>query len=80
MWLAGGGVRGGDLRCHRRSRPRAVENVMTPNDYQATLLHLFGLNHADLVFQHNGQTQTLTASRPAQIVGDILEHAPVVVG
>jgi hypothetical protein len=73
MWLAGGGIRPGmtfgetDQFGHR-----AVENIVTPNDYQATLLHLFGLNWKDLVYHHNGQEQIITAGRPARVVEEII--------
>ena len=73
IWLAGGGIRGGmafgktDEFGHR-----AVENVVTPNDFQATLMHLFGLNHEQLVFIANGQEQIITNRRPARVVQDLL--------
>jgi hypothetical protein len=51
---------------------RAVVNVVTPNDYQATLLHLFGLDHTKLVYHHNGRTQRLIDDRPARVVKEIL--------
>lgn len=72
-WLAGGGIRPGmtygetDEFGHR-----AVTNVVTPNDFQATLLHLFGLDHTQLTYLHNGQPQRLTDGRPARIVREIL--------
>ena len=72
-WLAGGGVRGGmtygetDEYGHRA----AVDRV-SPNDYQATVMHLFGLKHSDVVYYHNGQEQKLTNNRKAQIVDKIL--------
>ncbi len=75
IWMAGGGVKGGmtygetDEVGHR-----AAVNVVTPNDYQATLLHLFGLDHQQLIYRHNGQEQVLTAKRPAKVVGDILKN------
>jgi len=74
IWLAGGGIRPGmtfgmtDAFGHR-----AVDNVVTPNDYQATLLHLFGLNWKDLLYHNNGQEQMVTAGRPARVVEEILE-------
>lgn len=73
IWFAGGGFKGGlaygttDEFGHR-----AVENVVTPNDYQATLFHLFGLNWQDVVYHHNGQQQIVTAGRKAQVVEDLL--------
>jgi hypothetical protein len=51
---------------------RAVENIVTPNDYQATLLHLFGLDSNELIFPYNGQVQNITAGRKARVVNEIL--------
>ena len=48
-----------------------MENVVTPNDYQATLLHLFGLDHNELYFLHNGQEQKLVVA-DARIVKEII--------
>lgn len=73
IWLAGGGIKPGmtfgqtDEVGHR-----AVENIVTPNDYQATLLKLFGLDHQHLVYLHNGQEQVITNSRPARVVNEVL--------
>ncbi|HEY3788541.1 MAG TPA: DUF1501 domain-containing protein, partial [Urbifossiella sp.] len=78
MWLAGGGFRGGmtfgktDDFGHR-----AVENIVTPNDFQATLLHQFGLDHQKLVFHHDGRDQTLTDGREARVVSEIIKSANV---
>lgn len=74
IWLAGGGIRGGmTFGTTDDFGHRAVENVVTPNDYQATLLHLFGLDWNELRFHHNGQEQIVTAARPAHVVREILE-------
>ena len=73
LWLAGGGVRPGmtfgktDDFGHR-----AVENVVTPNDFQATLLHLFGLDHEQLSYPHNARLQTVTNNRPARVVHEVV--------
>jgi hypothetical protein len=73
IWLAGGGIKPGmtfgqtDEVGHR-----AVENIVTPNDYQATLLRLFGLDHQHLVYLHNGQEQVITSGRPARVVSEVL--------
>lgn len=72
-WLAGGGIRGGmTYGATDEFGHRAVEGIVTPNDYQATLLHLFGLDADSLQFPYNGQTQTVTAGRPARVVHEIL--------
>ena len=51
---------------------RAVTDIVTPNDWQATVLRLFGLDHERLVYRHDGVEQRLTAGRPARIVDGIL--------
>lgn len=73
IWLAGGGIKPGmTYGATDEFGHKAVENVVTPNDYQATLLRLFGLDHNELIFHHNGQQQIITAGRPAKVVHDIL--------
>lgn len=73
IWLAGGGFKGGmtfgetDEVGHR-----AVTNVVTPNDYQATLLNQFGIDHKQLAYKHNGLEQQLTNHRDARVVHEIL--------
>ncbi len=72
-WLAGGGIRAGmtygetDEFGHK-----AVTNIVTPNDLQATVLHLFGLNHEKLMYLHNGVEQKLTNNQACRVVQDIL--------
>jgi len=72
-WLAGGGLRGGmtygetDEVGHR-----AVVDKVTPNDIQATILKLFGIDHRQLIYHHNGQEQVLTAGREARVIEQIL--------
>ena len=73
VWLAGGGVKGGltygetDEVGHR-----AAVNVVTPNDFQATVLHLLGIDHQKLVYHANGRAQRLIDNRPARVVSEIL--------
>lgn len=61
LWMAGGGVRGGqvigatdDFGWH------AVKDPVHVNDFHATLLHLFGLDHRKLVHRHAGLDMRLT--------------------
>ncbi len=54
---------------------RAAENIVTPNDFQATILHLFGLDHNRLVYHANGREQRLIDGRPARVVKEILRTA-----
>src|SRR6266496_985446 len=75
-WLAGGGIKGGmtygetDEFGHK-----AVVNPVSPNDYHATLLHLFGLDHTKLLYFHNGQEERITDTKPCRVVKEILQDA-----
>lgn len=73
IWLAGGGIKPGmTFGATDEFGHRAVENVVTPNDYQATLLHLFGLDWNKLVFHHAGRQDVITAGRSARVVEQII--------
>lgn len=73
IWLAGGGIKGGMTYGNTDEvGHRAAENIVTPNDYQATIFHLLGLDHQRLVYLHNGREQKLTDGRPARVVREIL--------
>lgn len=73
IWMAGGGFKPSmTFGATDEFGHRAVENVVTPNDYQATLLRLFGLDVNELVFPYNGQAQNITAGRKARVVDEIL--------
>jgi hypothetical protein len=76
IWMAGGGIKGGmTYGATDEVGHRAAENIVTPNDYQATVLNLFGLDHEKLTYQVNGRSQKLTDGRPARIVKEILMSA-----
>jgi len=72
-WLAGGGFKGGitygetDEFGHK-----AAVNKVSPNDYQATLLHLFGIDHAKLGYFYSGQEHKLTAGESSRVINEIL--------
>jgi hypothetical protein len=73
MWLAGGGVKGGCVHGETDDfGHRAVKDVVTHTDYHATLLHLFGLDPARLVYSRNGQEQSLVDNQPCRVVHEIL--------
>ena len=75
IWMAGGGIKPGmTYGATDEVGHKAVENVVTPNDYQATILHLFGLDHARWMYHVNGRDQRLTDGRPARIVKEILRR------
>jgi hypothetical protein len=75
IWLAGGGIKGGmTFGATDEVGHRAAESVVTPNDFQATILHLFGLDHTQLVYHANGREQRLTDGRPARVLKEILRR------
>jgi hypothetical protein len=59
--MAGGGVKGG-LRYGSTDEIgyRAVENRMHIHDWHATMLHLLGLDHTKLTYNHGGRNFRLT--------------------
>src|SRR5262249_45134218 len=61
MWLAGGGVRGGQV--HGATDEfgwDAVENRVHVHDLHATILYLLGLDHEKLTYRHSGRDYRLT--------------------
>ena len=72
-WLAGGGIRGGMTYGNTDSvGHRASENVVTPNDYQATVLRLFGMDHKNLNFMQNGLPQKLVVKDKSRVLTEII--------
>lgn len=72
-WLAGGGIKGGmTYGATDEVGHRAALNVVTPNDFQATIMKLLGMDHDKLVYHHGGKAQKLTDGRPSRIVKEIL--------
>lgn len=73
MWLAGGGVRGGqiigatdDFGMH------AVEDRIHVHDLHATILHALGLDHTRLIYAHQGRPERPTVNEGsvvAQVFG-----------
>lgn len=61
VWFAGAGVRGGvSYGATDEIGGKSVENVATPHDFHATMLHLLGLDHERLTWYHNGINRRLT--------------------
>jgi hypothetical protein len=72
-WFAGGGIRGGTVYgATDEFGHRAVDNVVTPNDIQATILHLFGLDSQKLLYPLSGREVSLIDGRAARVVQEIL--------
>jgi uncharacterized protein (DUF1501 family) len=72
-WLAGGGIKGGmTYGATDEFGHKAAVDKVSPNDYQATLLSLFGLDHERLTFHYNAQEHRLTNNQPCRVVKEIL--------
>jgi hypothetical protein len=60
VWLAGGGVKPGDIGVTDELGYAAVEDPVHVHDLQATILHLLGLDHKRLTFRFQGRDFRLT--------------------
>ena len=61
VWMAGGGVKGGTSYGATDELGYApVENPVHVHDFNATLLHLLGLDHERLTYFHQGREESLT--------------------
>ncbi|MBM3995415.1 MAG: DUF1501 domain-containing protein [Planctomycetes bacterium] len=61
MWLAGGGVRGGQrVGATDETGARAAVNRVHHHDLHASVLHLMGLDHQRLTFRYGGRDYSLT--------------------
>lgn len=73
MWLAGGGVKGGYAHgATDEFGHHAVDNVVMHYDYHATLLHLFGLDHARVTFPRSTGPASLTEGQSPRVVRELL--------
>ena len=61
LWMAGGGVKGGQTIGRTDELGwNIVEDPIHVNDYHATILHLFGLDHTKLTYRFQGRDFRLT--------------------
>jgi hypothetical protein len=73
MWLAGGGVKSGlTYGSTDEFGHRAAENKVSHTDYHRTLLRLFGLDPAQLLFARGAQKLSLVDPSAGRIVQEIL--------
>jgi arylsulfatase A-like enzyme len=73
LWMAGGGIKGGVV--HGETDEFSYNIVNDPvhvRDFQATILHLFGIDHERFTFRHQGLDKKLTGVEPAQVVKAIV--------
>jgi hypothetical protein len=70
LWLAGGGVKGGTS--HGETDPLGYAPVQDPvhvHDFNATILHLLGLDHERLTYRFQGRDHRLTDVAGAVVRG-----------
>jgi hypothetical protein len=71
-WLTGAGVRPGvSVGATDDLGRRAVQDVLSLYDFNATVLHLLGLDHERLTFEHNGVRRRLT-NVEGQVIQSVL--------
>jgi uncharacterized protein (DUF1501 family) len=69
MFMAGGGIKGGQVVGKTDEFGwSVVEDKIHVNDFQATLLHLFGLDHLKLTYRFSGLDMRLT-----NVGGDVVD-------
>jgi arylsulfatase A-like enzyme len=73
LWMAGAGVKPGISYGNTDELGyKAVENPVSVTDWQATVLHLLGLDYQRLTIDQNGLKEKLTSVYEAKIVEGIL--------
>ncbi|MDA0204368.1 MAG: DUF1501 domain-containing protein [Acidobacteria bacterium] len=73
LWMAGGGIKGGTV--HGETDEFSYNIVRDPvhlRDFQATLMHLLGIDHERFTFKHQGLNHRLTGVEPARVVKEVL--------
>ena len=71
MWMAGGGVKGGQtIGTTDPVGLRAAEEKTHVHDLHATILHLLGIDHTKLTYRHQGRAQRLT-----DVAGNVITKA-----
>ena len=72
MWLAGGGVKGGQvIGATDEIGLRAATDKTHVHDIHATILHLLGFRHLRLTYRHNGRNERLT-DNGGNVVSEVL--------
>jgi hypothetical protein len=72
MWLSGGAVRGGTTYgATDELGYNAVQDLVHVNDFHATMLHLFGIDHLRFTYSLQGRDYRLT-DLAGKVIGDVL--------
>ena len=73
LWMAGGGLKHGLV--HGETDEFSYNIVSDPvhvRDFQATILHLFGIDHERFTYKYQGLDQKLTGVEKARVVQELL--------
>ena len=74
VWLAGGGIRGGQAYGATDDFGyRSIENRTQTADLHATILHQLGLDHEQLTYTHNGRDERLTDVYEAKVIRPLID-------
>lgn len=72
LWMAGGGVKAGlSYGSSDEFGFNPLENPVHVHDFQATILHLLGIDHEQFIFRHQGRRYRLTDVH-GNVVRDVL--------
>ena len=73
MWMAGAGVKPGIVYGETDDFSyNIVRDPIHVRDFQATILHLFGIDHERFSYRYQGLDVKLTGVEKAHVVKDIL--------
>jgi hypothetical protein len=73
VWMAGGGIKGGQTYGETDDFGyRSVVNRTKMSDYHATILHLLGMDHEELVHHHSGRDERLTDVYKANVINQLI--------
>jgi len=73
MWMAGGGIKGGTVLGETDDFSyNIVENPVDVNSFNATILHLMGIDHERFTFRFQGLDQRLTGVEEQHVLRSLL--------
>jgi hypothetical protein len=73
VWMAGGGIRGGQAYGSTDDFGyRSIVGRASNADLHATILHQLGLNHKSLTYSHNSRDERLTDVYPARVIDQLI--------
>ena len=73
VWMAGGGVKSGVVHGETDDFSyNIVRDAVHVRDFQATMMHLFGIDHERFTFRHQGLDERLTGVEQAKVVEPLL--------